>query len=343
MLTAGHCVINAETGAEARLLAFVPGWREGSDPYGVWVAEQRVIAKSWKATAGHFPNEGGDLALLVLADRRGRSVEEEVGSLGIAFDQACAQTYTQWGYPAASPFDGEILYAETAPYLGTDSRSLFAPRTMKIASDFTAGASGGPWTIGPLTAPTVVSVTDYGYEDEPGYLYGAYFGTAAREAYELASGTPVAAGIEEACTDPTPVVSPAPAPPTSSPEASPPPAAPPAAPVSMQVLEVRRHRARGSAVVLVKVGTRGLLKLSGAAVRADLVKAPKAGDYRLRVAAKGGARRRLRRRGGAEVGVRIAFRAHGRTRRVIRGIRLTRLRVHRSTHHHRRPVGRARG
>ncbi len=347
VLTAGHCVMDAETGAEAKLIVFIPGWREGSDPYGVWVAEDRVMTTSWKETAGHFPNEGGDVALLVLADRRGRSVEDEVGSLGIAFDQACAQTYTQWGYPAASPFDGEVLYAETAPYLGIDLRSFFAPRTMKIASDFTSGASGGPWTIGPVTAPTVVSVTDYGYEDEPGYLYGAYFGTAAREAYEVASGTPVAPGVEEACTDPVPVAPPAPAPTAAPPQPQEPPpaAAPPApaAPVSMRVLKVRHHSARGSAVVLVKVGAKGVLKLSGAAVRADSVKAPRAGDYRLKVAPKGGARRRLRRRGGAKVGVRIAFRAHGGTRRVTRAIRLTRRRVHRSTHHDRHPTGRRGG
>ena len=105
----------------------------------------------------------------------------------------------------------------------------------------------------------------------------------------------------------------------------------------MRVLKVRHHSARGSAVVLVKVGAKGVLKLSGAAVRADSVKAPRAGDYRLKVAPKGGARRRLRRRGGAKVGVRIAFRAHGGTRRVTRAIRLTRRRVHRSTHHDRHP------
>ena len=111
------------------------------------------------------------------APKPAQSVEATVGSFAIAFEQPREQTYTQWGYPGESPYNGEILYSHTTPYAGGDPFYPAAVRPIKIASDFTAGASGGPWTVGPTSAPTVLSVTDYYYRSDPRHLYGAYFGS----------------------------------------------------------------------------------------------------------------------------------------------------------------------
>ncbi|MBS1886993.1 MAG: trypsin-like serine protease [Actinobacteria bacterium] len=319
VLTAGHCVINPETGARAMLVIFMPGYNEQSEPYGTAVstATDYVFTKSWEQTAkpGSIPNEGNDLALLKMRT----NVEATVGgALKIAFDQSCNQTYTQYGYPAEKPYDGEVLYSHVAPYLGPDTNPLFSPTPMKIQSDFTKGASGGPWTVGPSSAPTVLSLTAYSYESQPGYLYGPYFGEVARKAYELALGRPVPIGIEETCKplEPPVVHPPAPAP-------APPSAAPAAPTVRLRVTRVRR-RANGSAVLTAKVSTAGELKLSGTAVRAESLSTQAAGKYRLIVAPKGKATRRLKRAGRTKVGVRVAFSASGKTRRVSRSIRLTR-------------------
>jgi hypothetical protein len=327
VLTAAHCVIDPETGVVARFVIFVPGYREHEEPFGTWEAGQYATTEAWKKTAkvGSVANEGGDMALLVMNENEEEESLEEVvkGSLGIAFDQACNQTYTQYGYPAELPYDGEILYSHTAAYAGPDTNLSFSPEPMKIASDFTPGSSGGPWTVGPSTSPTAVSVTDYGYEQQPGIMYGAYFGEEARAAYELASGQVVAAGIGEKCkplpettvpTEPTPTA------PSTSPPSTP--STTPTSVVSLRVTRVRR-RANGSAVLTAKVGSAGTLKLSGSAVRAESVNAQAAGKYRLIVAPKGAANRWLRRRGRAEVGVKIAFSASGETRRLSRQIRLS--------------------
>jgi len=102
VLTAGHCVIDPETGTVAREVVFVPGYREGTTPYRQWAATSYATTEEWADTAGsRDPDEAGDLAMLVPADdSEGRSVETMVGALGIAFDQARNQTYTQYGYPA---------------------------------------------------------------------------------------------------------------------------------------------------------------------------------------------------------------------------------------------------
>lgn len=323
LLTAGHCAINRETGEVAKFVIFKPGYREGDAPYGTWFAEKVVTTEAWEKTAkrNSTPNEGGDVAFLEMWDSlEGESVEEVVeGSLGIAFDQPCNQVYTQYGYPAEAPYGGEILYSHTAAYAGADTNLFFTPEPMKIASDFTPGSSGGPWTVGPSSAPTVVSLTAYGYESQPGYLYGPYFGEAARKAYSHASDLFVPAGIEEACK-PLPEIhtEPAPSQPTPTPET-----VTPTNPITLKVKKVRR-RADGSAVVITNVGSAGTLKLTGSAVRADSLNTPGAGNYKLIVAAKGAKSRLLQEKGRAKVGVKIAFSASGKISRVSRSIQLSR-------------------
>jgi hypothetical protein len=336
ILTAGHCAVEPETGTPTSSeLIFIPGYRKGSAPFGTWKIESYAIPETWKNTAkaGSRPNEGGDLAFIELQDNdEGESVEEAVGSFGVGFDQPCEQTYTQFGYPAESPYSGELLYSHTAAYAGADTSGGFTPVPMKIASDFTRGASGGPWAIGVGTSmPTVLSLTAYGYESQPGYLYGPYFGEAAKKTYSAAIKRTLSAGIEEACTalpvvpenpietPKTPPVSPTPTPtPTPQPEST-----PAAAPVKLKVTRVRR-RANGSAVLTALVNTAGMLKLSGTAVRAESLDTHAAGQYRLIVAPKRPTSRLLLQRGRAKVGVKVAFIASGRTKRVSRAIQLSR-------------------
>jgi hypothetical protein len=329
VVTAGHCLIDPESGTVTNEeLIFIPGYRNGTAPYGIWHAEFFTTTETWKKTAkaGSTPNEGGDVAFVSLGNQEGASVESVVGSLGIGFDGVCNQLYTQFGYPAEAPYGGELLYSHAAPYAGADTNAAFSPVPMKIASDFTRGASGGPWAIGVGSpAPTVMSLTAYGYANQPGYLYGPYFGEAAKRAYGASYGKILPAGIEETCTAlPAP---PTPNPPTPTPPAPtptpPPEAAPVPTPVTLKVTRIRRL-GNGSAVLTAKVSAAGMLKLSGAAVRAESLDTPAAGQYRLVVAPKGAVNRKLRQVGKAKVGVKVAFSASGKTKRVSRKIQLSR-------------------
>jgi hypothetical protein len=330
VLTAGHCAIDPETGTKTNSeMIFIPGYRNGTAPYGVWPAEFFTTTETWKNTAkaGSRPNEGADVAFIGLSDNsEGESIEKVVGSLGIGFDQVCDQTYTQFGYPAEAPYGGELLYSHTAAYAGADSTGSFSPVPLKIASDFTRGASGGPWAVGVGTgAPTVLSLTAYGYENQPGYLYGPYFGEAAKKAYGAAIGKILPAGIEETCAAlpaprPIPTPSPTPTPPTTEPPKE---AVPVPKSVTLKVTRVRRL-ANGSAVLTARVSAAGMLKLSGVAVRGESLDTPAAGQYRLVVAAKGATNRRLLQVGKAKVGVKVAFSASGKTKRVSKKIALSR-------------------
>jgi hypothetical protein len=328
VLTAGHCVIDPETGAVAESVIFDPGYREGVKPYGDFAASSFVTTPEWSSTAGTSdPDEAGDLALLVLASstKTGQSVEATVGALAIAFEQAREQTYTQWGYPGESPYNGEILYSHTTPYAGVDTTFPPAERPIKIASDFTAGASGGPWTIGPASAPTVLSLTDYYYEADPRHLYGAYFGSAARNVYETATGVVVPPVTTAAATEPTVPAAATPAPTPSVPSPAPTAAAAPApATGSLRIVAAHARSTHGEATVVVHVSGPGTLRLSGPAVRTVSAVAEVAGNYRLSVSAKSGAAvaRALRRRGSATVGVWIRFTSPVGVRHASRLVRL---------------------
>jgi hypothetical protein len=321
-------VIDPKTGNHALFVVFAPGYNDGeaAEPYGKWlaVASDYAFTKSWEQTAkpGSYANEGTDVAFLKMSSNLERTVG---GSLKIAFDQPCNQLYTQYGYPGEAPYDGKVLYSHAAPYVGPDTNPSFFPTPMKIASDFTRGASGGPWTIGSSSSLTALSVTAYEYENQPGYLYGPYFGEAARKAYEYALGKPVPIGIEETCAALPEIPVQTETAPASTPPTTPPPVVSPTpgANLSLRLTRVRR-RANGSAVLTAKVNAAGMLRLSGAAVRAESLGTPAAGHYRLVVAPKGKANRRLRQRGRTKVGVKVAFSASGKTRRVSKKIQLSR-------------------
>lgn len=187
LLTAGHCVIDPESGVVARWLTFVPGYHDGREPLGEWAATEYGVPAAWSETAGtKSVDESGDLAILRMQPREsdGASLQSITGALGIAFNQPRNQLYTQFGYPAKYPYNGEALYEEVAEYVGADK--TFTPATVGVGSDFTQGSSGGPWTTGG-GSPVALSVTAYSYGAHTGQLFGPYFGAAAKSLYRRAS------------------------------------------------------------------------------------------------------------------------------------------------------------
>jgi hypothetical protein len=59
------------------------------------------------------------------------------------------------------------------------------PATMGIGCDMTGGSSGGGWVVG----NTVLSVTSYGYSNQPNVLYGPYQDSVAQQLYASAAGS----------------------------------------------------------------------------------------------------------------------------------------------------------
>lgn len=186
--TAGHCVDDAEFGgALATNWIFVPGYRNGEQPFGSWPAARLLTTAAWADDV----NVRQDLGVAQLArDGEGRGIEDLTGAREIVFNQSRTQQYTAFGYPAEPSlfeplFDGERLYTCTSPVTGSDNPPGKGPETLEIACDMTGGASGGGWVD---ASGAVDGLTSYGYTGDLDHLYGPYFGSFAHELYTRASG-----------------------------------------------------------------------------------------------------------------------------------------------------------
>jgi hypothetical protein len=175
VITAGHCVNSG--GRRGRWFSgksvFVPAYRYGQRPFGVFPVRWIDSTKQWRANGSENFDVG---ALVVGRNEAGEKLVDAVGGAGIAWNLKSRQTYDVHGYPAEAPFDGETQrICRGVPFLGHDANSFAFPGPLNqaVSCQLTGGASGGGWTIG---GNTLNSVTDYGYFDEGSPAFGPYFG-----------------------------------------------------------------------------------------------------------------------------------------------------------------------
>ncbi len=203
MITAGHCV--HYQGTWSTNFAFVPGYRNGNRPYGIWAAPNAALAAPSQWVSSGDTGFSYDVGAAVVAENgSGQALEEVVGGRGILFNQPVSGAVRSRGYPAQSPFDGEKLrYCDSN--LGYRDPFTSNPQTMGIGCDMNGGSSGGGWVIDDSGNGAVISVNSYTRSDTPEMMYGPYFGSAAAALYDYVDGdasggspTPAAGGIPTA-------------------------------------------------------------------------------------------------------------------------------------------------
>jgi V8-like Glu-specific endopeptidase len=172
VVTAAHCVTDG-FGTWAKNWAFVPGYRAGNAPYGIYPAHRFFASALWDGGV----NENYDVAFVsVHGLRRG---------LPVAFSASARSAYV-FGYPAEPPYNGErIRYCDGPVRSGPGDPDAGAG----VRCGMTAGDSGGPWLAGfsPATGTgTVVAVSAFKYSDDSKILYSAALGPVARSLYDLA-------------------------------------------------------------------------------------------------------------------------------------------------------------
>ena len=175
VFTAAHCV--REAGRYGGWFdggwVFVPGYRYGQRPFGVFPAKWIDTTKRWRTVGTENYDVG---AAVVRRNARRQLLTKAVGGAGIAWGLPARQVFDVHGYPAAYPYDGETQrICRQTPFLGHGTLSFLDPGPLNLAADcfVTGGASGGGWTIG---GNVLNSVTNYGYENDKSTDFGAYFG-----------------------------------------------------------------------------------------------------------------------------------------------------------------------
>ena len=186
VFTAGHCI---HSGGRSGVWVpfrwvFVPAYRYGQRPFGVFPARWIDTTKQWRAGGSENFDVG---AAVVGRNQRGELLGEAVGGVGIAWNLKPDQTFDVHGYPAEEPFDGETQrICRGAPFLDHDPNSFLRPGPLNLGvpCDVTGGASGGGWTI---AGNRLNSVTSYGYASEESPNFGPYFGKEVARLYGRAT------------------------------------------------------------------------------------------------------------------------------------------------------------
>ncbi|RKO26217.1 hypothetical protein D7Z96_05660 [Pseudarthrobacter phenanthrenivorans] len=180
--TAGHC-LNEGPGAFATKFIFVPAYENGAAPYGQWTAKSLHAPTQWSGS--------GDMAYdtgfaVMNRDAGNRTLTEVVGGSGVAFNQPRGLAYKSFGYPAASPFNGETLKSCTGTATNDPNNPQFG--TQGISCDMTGGSSGGPWFIGTDSSGLQNSVNSYGY-NRSAVMYGPFWGSVIQQTYNVAAAS----------------------------------------------------------------------------------------------------------------------------------------------------------
>jgi V8-like Glu-specific endopeptidase len=188
--TAGHCVHagNGLNSGWASDVSFVPAYKDGAAPFGIWTAFDLWTKTTWYSESDLRYDIGG---VVLLTNGSGEKISEVVGNLGFNFGQSRTQHWTDLGYPADAPFDGKYLQICSASHAYNDA-NLASPEPMAIGCDMTDSSSGGPWITNFSGAAGVTNFLNgnnaYRYAGHPLEMYSPYFGSEAKSLWDTLLG-----------------------------------------------------------------------------------------------------------------------------------------------------------
>jgi V8-like Glu-specific endopeptidase len=176
-VTAAHCLSGT-----SRPVAFVPGYANGQQPFGIWQVTRVYTDAAWQSAQ----DPDHDVAFLqVSAASDGTRLEDVTGAEQLGTGWAAPTLVQVIGYPNGA--DQPVLCANWA--------KSFSPTQLEFdCGGYTNGTSGGPFLAGLSGASTasgqgtVIGVIG-GYQqggDTPEVSYSAVFGAAVAVLFETA-------------------------------------------------------------------------------------------------------------------------------------------------------------
>jgi hypothetical protein len=151
VLTAGHCVNNGLNGAGAgggwsanfQICPSYDSSQGGVNPnVGCWTAYNLATSGSWFSSS-NFDRDWGGAAMNNGGIAPAAPIGTRVGQLGRAWNWQ-DEHFWAFGYPAAPPYTGGKLVANTAEHSYTINQGGGADSKYQ-GNEMTGGSSGGPW------------------------------------------------------------------------------------------------------------------------------------------------------------------------------------------------------
>jgi V8-like Glu-specific endopeptidase len=175
VMTAAHCV----TGVGAGQFAFVPGFRDGHTPHGVWPVTRVTVDQAWATSA----DPDHDVAFLqVKKPGSAITVQSVTGGERLGLGQPAGQFVRVTGYPDRL----------SAPITCENWVTAFSPTQLRFdCGGYANGTSGSPLLAGVSPATglgTVIGVIG-GYQqggDTDSVSYAARLGSSAAALYRTA-------------------------------------------------------------------------------------------------------------------------------------------------------------
>ena len=173
--TAGHCLTGDQQWSYN--VAFVPAYKNGSAPWGVWYARELTTTSAWFYDNEAWAYDVGAMTM-DLNPNVNASIANYLGAQGIKWNQGAKYKAAAFGYPQASPFNGQYLYR------ANDTTTDYGDGTIYMYSGMTGGSSGGPWFRSFNGKWGYVNGhNDFIYREAPLYMFSPYYGNQVRELY----------------------------------------------------------------------------------------------------------------------------------------------------------------
>jgi V8-like Glu-specific endopeptidase len=132
LITAAHCINGGKNGGYRRDLVFVPGYRDGQAPFGIWEIAKLLVAPQWASSS----DPDFDVGFVVLAAHDGRNIEDILGANQLSFDHGYRYLVRVTGYP-----DGAQAPIACSNWTSRES----ATQLRFECGGYTGGTSGSPW------------------------------------------------------------------------------------------------------------------------------------------------------------------------------------------------------
>jgi V8-like Glu-specific endopeptidase len=187
VVTAAHCVANYGQSQFYSGWQFIPGYRNGTAPYGIW-----TVAQAWVKTAYYNGTDGcavagvvcpDDVAVLILNTQAGAYAGTTTGWFGYwyggGFTSNGLTQITQLGYPAGLNNDNFMERTDSYGYISSSNSN-----NTVIGSNMNGGSSGGPW-VGNFGLPAALTGETNGSFPQSNVVMGVtswgYTSTAPKE------------------------------------------------------------------------------------------------------------------------------------------------------------------
>lgn len=178
LVTAAHCIHGGKGGSYRQDIVFIPGYRDGQAPFGIWTVRQLLVAPQWADAS----NPDFDVGFVELNSLGGKNIEDILGANRLGLDAGYQYLVRVTGYPSSG----------AAPITCRNQTSEESATQLRFeCGGYTGGTSGSPWMTrfdARSRTGTIVGVLG-GYEeggDTPAISYSAFLGPAIQHLYEQA-------------------------------------------------------------------------------------------------------------------------------------------------------------